>query len=315
MITETNLVSHLKNILVEELKKLIDNDYVLWDIPYYSNIGDVLIWEGTLSILRKIPYKCLNQASKETCAFPPLSKSTIILLSGGGNFGDLYPTHQQFKLNVIKKYPNNKIIILPQSIWYKSYEIFENEKNILNGHQHLTFCVRDEYSFNFLSSKLRTRILLLPDMAFGIPHKNYKNHNSGKRILFLKRIDSELTPKISYSIFEEGKEVHDWPTFEKSPFFQKIMYMLVGLSKRIGNKYVKKITDYYGNKIYRPTMVKIGIKFLSRYSVIYTTRLHALILGFILGKEIYYLDNTTNKLSAFSNTWLKDVSKVKAAKN
>lgn len=36
----------LRNIIFDQLSPLIDNDYVLWDLPYHENIGDTLIWEG-----------------------------------------------------------------------------------------------------------------------------------------------------------------------------------------------------------------------------------------------------------------------------
>lgn len=310
---ENNIVLQLREKIKEGLKKLIDNQYVLWDVPYYSNIGDVLIWNGSLEILKDIPYKCIDQASKETCTFPELSKNTIIILSGGGNLGDLYPPHQLFRKKVIKRYPSNKIIILPQSIWYGSNEIFEKEIHLFKGHRNLIICARDQISYNILSSKLGKQVMLLPDMAFGIRFENWKLHNTSNKTLFLKRLDSELQITSHYKNLENTKiDIHDWPTFEKSPFFQKIMYLLVGLSNRTNNNRIKKLTDFYGKHIYLPLMIKVGIRFISQYSTIYTTRLHTLILGFMLGKKIYYIDNITRKLSAFSNTWLSSANNVKA---
>ncbi|UIF89512.1 polysaccharide pyruvyl transferase family protein (plasmid) [Cupriavidus necator] len=44
--------------------------------------------------------------------------STTIVFHGGGNLGDLYPLHDNFRKLVIKRYPNNKIVILPQTIHF-----------------------------------------------------------------------------------------------------------------------------------------------------------------------------------------------------
>lgn len=50
----------LRQIIEEQLTPLINNDYVLYDLPYYSNIGDLLIWEGELSFLKGLPFKMLE---------------------------------------------------------------------------------------------------------------------------------------------------------------------------------------------------------------------------------------------------------------
>ena len=39
-------VNELCSEIYQKLSLLIDNDYILVDLPYHSNIGDVLIWEG-----------------------------------------------------------------------------------------------------------------------------------------------------------------------------------------------------------------------------------------------------------------------------
>ncbi|MDI5788788.1 hypothetical protein PO124_11350 [Bacillus licheniformis] len=54
---------------------------------------------------------------------PPHSKGRHHCLSGGGNFGDLYPHFQQFRERVVEHYPDNRIVILPQSIYYEHEEI------------------------------------------------------------------------------------------------------------------------------------------------------------------------------------------------
>ena len=45
--------SHLQQLLEATLLPLINEDYVLLDLPYHSNIGDILIWQGELELLKK----------------------------------------------------------------------------------------------------------------------------------------------------------------------------------------------------------------------------------------------------------------------
>ena len=84
-------IAELKNLIVNTLTPLIDNDYVLLELPYYSNVGDLLIWKGEEDFLKKIPHKCLFRSSFHKFKFPVLSRNTVILLQGGGNWGDVWP--------------------------------------------------------------------------------------------------------------------------------------------------------------------------------------------------------------------------------
>ena len=47
-----------------------------------------------------------------------------------------------------------------------------------------------------------------------------------------------------------------------------------------------------------------GVRFFSRYRKIYTNRLHAMILGLLLEREVCAFDNSYGKLSSYRNTWL-----------
>lgn len=46
----------LMNIIKQELTSYIDNDYVFFDLPYYNNLGDTLIWEGTKCFLKTLSH-------------------------------------------------------------------------------------------------------------------------------------------------------------------------------------------------------------------------------------------------------------------
>ena len=110
-------IKQLRSIINQQLLPLIDNDYIYLDLPSHSNIGDTLIWEGTLEFLKQIPQKCLYTSSYETYIPQPINSNTIIFLHGGGNWGDLYPKHHEFRKRIIKEYPNKRIIILSQTIY------------------------------------------------------------------------------------------------------------------------------------------------------------------------------------------------------
>lgn len=308
-------INELRKQIEAILLPLVDDDYVLWDCPYYSNIGDTLIWEGERAFLRKLPYKCLGYASNITCTFPELSSDVIILLQGGGNFGDLWRWFQDFRLEVIRHYPHNRIIVFPQSVCYQDTILMKEDARVMSQHPQLTLCARDQVSYDILISNFRNPVLLVPDMAFYISPDilaKYKKEETEK-ILFLKRTDKELASS-PYPI--EGKsfpiDIRDWPTQEKEPFFIFILYKLSGLCRRLkgwkfGKYMVAQLTDMYALRICRLLLLKRGVGFVSNYKLVYTTRLHVMVLAILLHKKVFFFDNSYGKNRNLYDTWLSDL--------
>lgn len=308
--TAAEKISQLKNIINEQLSPLIDANYVLLDVPYYTNIGDTLIWEGTKHFLKNIPHKCLYTASVETYKYRPLPTGTVILMQGGGNFGDLWRKHQDLRLEVIKAYPNNKIIILPQTVFYKDTTVFLEDAKIFNSHKNLHICARDTGSLDFLQESLTCNLQLVPDMAFCITGKLLKKHSRKEedRALFLKRNDPEFSEYDFDSYITEDcstLDTCDWPTMEQQFKAKNYLDKLLWHKERLG-----RIPDIYADWIFRPHQVKKGIEFVSQYKKVYTTRLHVAILSLLLHKEIVFFDNSYGKNSSFYDTWLADVKGI-----
>lgn len=312
-------IDFLRNRLLNKLLPLIDNDYVLWDVPYYNNIGDVLIWEGERSFLKESKHQCLDFASAGTCRFPKLSPDAVILLGGGGNFGDLWRWFQEFRLEVIRRYPENRIIIFPQSVYYDDVGVMQSDAELMSCHQKLIICAREQQSYGLLKANFRNEIIFVPDMAFCIPLEDLrrwaiKGHG---RVLYLKRMDKELAEDW---VFPAGAEVRDWPSMEKKPLPLFFLEKGLGLKRHLEKYKLNFLSvwltgwiDWYADRVVRPHLVKMGVKFLSGYKYVYTTRLHVMILSVLLGKECEFLDNSYGKNSAFYDTWLKDLPGVKRA--
>ena len=47
-------ITDLRKKIKDKLSPLIDNDYVLLDLPYHKNIGDILIWAGEIEFLKTL---------------------------------------------------------------------------------------------------------------------------------------------------------------------------------------------------------------------------------------------------------------------
>ena len=311
-----SLIIHLREKIQKELTPIVDNDYVYLDLPYHHNIGDTLIWEGTREFLKTVPYKCLYYASKDSFRYRKLPKNVIILLHGGGNFGDLYRLHSEFRKKIIKLYPDNKVVILPQTVFYEDMSLLQSDVDFYAAHPNVTICAREQVSFNFLTENFKNQVLLLPDMAFYLDLKKYKVFEDENRVLYLKRTDKELVNANMVKI-PANSEQHDWPTYEnhygefdmveRFTHLLRIIFKICGLRDRI----LARLEDWKRNWYYRRKYVQMGVSFLSPYHTIYTTRLHVLILGVLLAKKIYLINNTSGKVVNFYNTWLNELDSIK----
>ena len=315
-------INQLRGIIKEKITPLITGDYVLWDVPYYGNIGDILIWEGECQFLSSLSYKCLQSSASWTWRRKPLSPATVILLHGGGNFGDLWRSSQIFRMYIIENYPDNPIVMFPQSVWYNDSSLIKRDAAIMAKHKNLFLCARDSWSYEFMKKHFSANhILLIPDMAFCISEIKLSTYRYGNdcRKLYFKRIDKELDLNTLINVTDEV-DIHDWPSLEK-PDLKFLSFFWAGKLYRMMHKLklspimYSKLIDLYAYSIMRPDLVKRGCEFLRHYNHIITTRLHALILSVLLHKSVEYIDNTTGKLSAFVSTWLSDLNDVKSFKN
>lgn len=277
----------LRRCIEKQLIPLINNDYVLYDLPYHENIGDLLIWKGELAFLWQLPYKQLGLCSFFTYKHKYLSSETIILMHGGGNLGDIWRKSQDFRLQIVKEYPNNPIIIFPQTVWYNDLDTMKRDAEIMSRHKNLTICARDRKSFELLQTYFSAnKILLVPDMAFCLSPKwiHRFQAKSNHKILFLKRKDKELNKSYSsLPLVKDEVNVSDWPTFEKKHIVQKLGNGLLFLSYYFP-KIFSKVSDGYFRFILMPYFIKLGLRFVSSYKYVYTTRLHVAISCVLLGK-------------------------------
>lgn len=314
-------------MVFEDLRKIIDTNLlpiigervVLLEVPYYLNIGDLLIWKGELEFLKRNRKKVLYSSSSYNMDFSKKIDSNVtILLQGGGNFGDLWKEPHDFRKKVIEQYPKNKIIILPQTIFYREEKSLLEDVEFFSKYKNVIICARDERSYTILQKNFVNKSLLLPDMAFYI---NIKTHflNKSERVLYAKRLDEESLKESFFKGIPQNAEIHDWPTFEGLRNVSSFLSYMTRCSQIVdwvcGTKLSIKITDYYWLKIRMPKFTQIGIDFINEYGVIYTTRLHIGILGLLLGKKVFFLDNSYGKLSGFYNSWLKNIKNASLVDN
>ena len=312
-------IVQLRQLISDSIKPLLGERVIIADAPYYDNIGDILIWRSTVDFLRENGIKLLHSYGAGYFPFPSLDKDITIILTGGGNFGDLWRTLQDNRLEIIARYPENRIVMLPQSIFYQEKELINKDADMMARHSALHLFARDQASYDILSARFnRNHVYLAPDMAFCIDTRlldRYRHRDIGKS-LFLLRSDKEL-PHDAPTALHEADVISDWPTPEMFELLIRNLKRARRISRdlrRCGvpTGIVESAIEICGNRFIRDSLTIKGCEFLEPFSRMVTTRLHTMILSALLHKPVEYIDNTYGKLSAFAETWLHDLSEVKA---
>lgn len=305
-------ILEIQNNIKEQLLPLIDNDYLYLDLPYHTNIGDILIWEGTLQLLKQVKKKCLYSTSYDNFKYRKIPSDVIILLHGGGNFGDLWIRHHNFRKKIISLYKNNRIIILPQSVYYENMKNMQDDIVFYSQYKNVTICARDKISYDILKTNFNNNILLVPDMAFMLSF-NIPASTKNKSII-IKRKDKELDEDMYHSLsLPTNITVSDWPSMKNSFMTTDYLFYIYFKILRIcsvidklfhTNKIQSKCLDFLWSKLLKNHLIKIGIKFIKNYQHIYTTRLHIAILTILIGnRNLYIIDNKYKKTTNLLNTW------------
>jgi len=300
----------LRDLLERTLIPLIHGDYVLVDLPFHSNIGDTLIWQGELELLQKIKYRCLSYSSLLTYRSVPLGRDITILVHGGGNIGELYREHINLLFRLVKEYPDNRIIIFPQTICYRNMDLLCHDMELLRKHRDLHFCVRDKNGYALIKNEL-LHVYLLPDMSACIDLDFFQQWKPKiKGSLLLKRKDAELSSIPLGSVKTDF--VEDWPTFNHNLFDGTFIAKVISNLCKMRPHIFRNVWNWYAMNVYRKDLLRIGTKFIKSYEPIYTTRLHGLLLSLLCGKhQVTVIDNSYGKNLNYVHTWLQDVDEVR----
>lgn len=251
-------------------------------------------------------HKCIYQSSFYNFDETKITPATLILLHGGGNFGDLWNKNREFRNRIINRYYKNKIILLPQTVYYSDTANLKNDADYFSKCENLTVCVRDLISYSLVKRYFNNEVLLLPDLAFYLTPTVAKAHN---KVLFLLRKDQEINTQVKYIQVPANAQIHEWPTMEKNDIADYAEYF-IRLAMKCDNRakrVLRPVLDWYWKKILFPHNISRGINFINNYSTIYTTRLHGAILAILLDKKVFLYDNSYGKNSSFYETWLRDL--------
>ncbi len=307
------IINKIKMHLRQTLDALIPAKSIcaLIDFPQYSNVGDSAIWLGEIAYLKQrqcqIRYVC-DCTNYNPKALASIIGTGIILLQGGGNFGDLYPRHQKLRECVLNDFPNNRIIQLPQSIFFSDLENLALTQKFLSAHQDFHFVVRDKPSFSFAQKHFINPLYLCPDMAMMLDLKPLKNRSKSTDVVILSRSDNEKATSFDLSESLPFKyHVTDWldEPIPKLQILYDWTHLRLGWGSKVPRILLNQLNLYAANAMAKERLDR-GLNILGEGNFVITDRLHALILSWLGKTPVSFVDNNYGKLSNYIDAWLSD---------
>ncbi len=296
--TRLALIASLQNRIHDCLKAHIlpDEPVAILDFPDIRNCGDSAIWLGEMAYLRarygKRPayVSCMADFSAEDLerAMP----EGPIFIHGGGNFGDIWGAHQDFREHVLERFPDRAVIQFPQSIHYQSARRIEESARAIGRHRNFTLLVRDAESKAFAERHFDCAIDLCPDMAFAIGP--VEPAPAEFPVLAMLRADIEKAVDADLSA-RPGLPVEDW--ISESAGSVRVAKAFGAASALLALKPAEwrlaKLDAAAHNRFRR------GIRQIARGQALVTDRLHVHICALLIGRPHAVLDNSYGKVRRF----------------
>lgn len=256
--------------------------------PEYSNLGDSAIAIAEMNFLFQCGYKksCIKEITQSEfnekagyfCRF--ISKRSLICGIGGGNFGNLWYNEELFRYSLIEAFPDNPIIIFPQTVFFTDDESGENaiikSKVHYNGHRNLTLVAREKQSLSLLKTLYsKAEILLSPDIVLSSTIEDY-GVTFCRRFGVLLVFRNDLEQSMSN---EDRKNIKSYLDSKLISFRQTDMHADVPVTKE--------------NRI---ELVRNKMQEFANARLVITDRLHGMIFAAITGTPCIVFGNNHYKV-------------------
>lgn len=295
------------------------------DYPVHDNVGDLLINQGTDAFLEDHHYVVACRLSLHDLAVTDRSGRPLVelkpavaeldavvaggatlVLHGGGNMGDLWPHHQVFRELLVERYPDAKIVALPQSVHFGADEARDRAAALFGRHRDLTIFVRDRESLGFIQDHCGLDGEMLPDMAHQLWGRPAFAAPVGGGTLFQRRRDKEAREDVT-----RIEDAFDWDDLRSST--DTLVLRALRKWQSVGNPLRHTVPNHRSWYAFRDRLIRRAVERFVPYATIDTDRLHGMILGALLGKRVRFGEGSYGKLGRYHAAWLAASDRLEAA--
>lgn len=280
--------------------KSVGNRIWFLDAPEYGNLGDQAIAYAILRFCED------NLIDRELIEFQEntvlqylgwlkknIDTSDVIILQGGGNLGNIYPRYEFIRRIIIKSFPNNKIIIFPQSVSFSEDSKGLHERRIFSEvygkHKKLILFARDSHSFKLIRKYIPdTDVRLCPDIVFYLTGEIEGQKRNGVGVCLRQDSEKSISNEDAESIIADIKRKY-CSCRQITTLCEETMPIVGDLRKRLVRE---KLNEFASQEL------------------VLTDRLHGMIFSYITSTPCIALDNATGKSLFAYNDWLRNSKNV-----
>ncbi|MDR1377656.1 MAG: polysaccharide pyruvyl transferase family protein [Synergistaceae bacterium] len=276
---------------------------MLFCCPEHKNLGDHAITAAVVDFFAsELPQYPLIKISEILGKYnlsevkKYIRDTDIILINAGGFLGTLYMSWSEEPVrNIIQAFPENKIVVLPQTVYYEDTpwgeEQLEKTKMIWQSHHNLSVFLREERSYDLVKKRLYggyfNAAFCVPDIVLELNKTEPKRDRHGGLLCFRDDKESILS-KIEIQAIESA------------------------VSQNFGQYfYVDTVIDRIFVKDFDNELKNMFDKF-RRAQIVVTDRLHGLIFSAITSTPCVALNNVSRKVEYISK-WLDEFNYIKFA--
>lgn len=229
-----------------------------------------------------------------------VKKDDIFVLHGGGNLGDEYFWEEKARRNIITEFKDNKIILFPQSIYFKDTENgkveFDKSKMIYNEHKNFTIVAREETSFSVMKEAFpNNNVIMTPDIVMYL-NKTYPIFERKGALLSLRKdregvLSLDQKDEIKKMVQSNFDELIITDTVAELIQDKQVLEYMINVNQR--EKELNKKWDQF-----------------KKVELVITDRLHGMVFCAITSTPCIVIANYNHKVKD-TYAWLKDLNYIK----
>jgi exopolysaccharide biosynthesis predicted pyruvyltransferase EpsI len=289
----------------------------LLDFPWHSNPGDAAIWKGENLALATLGHRVVYTSTTATFDRNRLDRlladDGVVLLHGGGNFGDLWPAMHAHRESIIQCLSDRRIVQLPQTVHFDNEEAGEESLARLATHPNLTVMARDQRSLDRLvQAGISARLSRDATSALWPGRPVALTPVGSSRVLFLLRSDKERRTPIPTNLISEAQDWTDLgltfdPTDRTGRVVDRCLNIIDHTQERFGRALPALCRARREQQRLRSNQLfDAAVDVILSHDVIVTDRLHAMLFGLAYGRPVVAVDSGYGKLDSYIDTFLDE---------
>ncbi len=215
-------------------------------------------------------------------------ENDIIFINGGGFLGSLWMQEENMVIDLIKSFPNNMIIILPQTLYFEysknGVEEQKRFKRTVLEHKKLYICLRDMNSYDIILNTIcfpKERAYYCPDMSLYLDRRNLTKRNDSITVCIREDKESKINKKDINNIIRSIS------------------------NNRFNIEYTSTVKDHNISLLERTIETESFFSLIGKTKFVITDRLHCMMFCYLTETPCLAIDNLSHKLSGVYS-WIQD---------